>query len=48
MVVTTGYYENKYMMKLLLTGCFKYTEEQFKRLQALGYKIHFMQQEKDE
>ena len=36
------------MMKLLLTGCFKYTEEQFKRLQAWGYKIHFMQQEKDE
>lgn len=35
-------------MNLLLTGCFKYTEEQFEQLHSLGYKIIFMQQEKEE
>lgn len=35
-------------MNLLLTGCFKYTEEQFEQLRSLGYKIFFMQQEKEE
>lgn len=46
MVVTTNNKENK-IMNLLLTGCFKYTEEQLDQLQQLGYKIYFMQQEKD-
>ena len=32
-------------MNLLLTGCFKYSEEQLKELASLGYDIHFMQQE---
>ncbi|MCE9256768.1 hypothetical protein K0G60_04910 [Bacteroides fragilis] len=32
-------------MRLLLTGCFAYTEEQFHQIQSLGYDIHFMQQE---
>lgn len=32
-------------MNLLLTGCFKYSEEQLKVLASLGYDIHFMQQE---
>lgn len=36
------------MMNLLLTGCFKYTEEQLKKLHTLGYELHFIQQEKDE
>lgn len=35
-------------MHLLLTGCFKYSEEQIQMLYALGYTIHFMQQESDE
>ena len=35
------------MMKLLLTGCFRYTEEQFEKIQSLGYDIYFMQQEKE-
>lgn len=35
-------------MNLLLTGSFKYSEEQFKQLRSLGYKIFFMQQEKEE
>lgn len=34
-------------MNLLLTGCFNYTESQKKKLASLGYRIHFMQQEKD-
>lgn len=34
-------------MNLLLTGCFQYSEKQLKMLCALGYNIHFMQQEKD-
>lgn len=34
-------------MKLLLTGCFKYTEEQFEKLHILGYELFFMQQEKE-
>lgn len=34
-------------MNLLLTGCFKYSEEQLKELASLGYDIHFMQQEKE-
>lgn len=32
-------------MKLLLTGCFKYTEQQKEELRTLGYDVHFMQQE---
>lgn len=35
-------------MNLLLTGCFKYSEDQMKSLRSLGYKVYFMQQEKDE
>lgn len=35
------------MKKLLLTGCFKYSEEQFKQIGQLGYDVYFMQQEKD-
>lgn len=34
-------------MKLLLTGCFKYTKKQWELLQALGYDIYFVQQEQD-
>lgn len=34
-------------MNLLLTGCFKYTEEQIQLLHSLGYTIYFMQQEKE-
>lgn len=34
-------------MNLLLTGCFNYTESQKEKLTSLGYRIHFMQQEKD-
>lgn len=37
---------NLQKMNLLLTGCFNYTEEQFKQLQQLGYSVYFMQQEK--
>lgn len=33
------------MKRLLLTGCFAYTEQQFRQIQSLGYDIHFMQQE---
>ena len=33
-------------MNLLLTGCFKYSEEQMQALRSLGYTIYFMQQEK--
>lgn len=35
-------------MNLLLTGCFKYTEEQMEELRSLGYTVFFLQQEKDE
>lgn len=34
-------------MNLLLTGCFKYTKEQFESLRSLGYNIYFIQQEKE-
>lgn len=34
-------------MNLLLTGCFKYTEEQIEVLRSLGYAVYFMRQEKD-
>lgn len=34
-------------MNLLLTGCFKYTEEQVGKLHNLGYEIFFLQQERD-
>ena len=34
-------------MNLLLTGCFNYTESQKEKLASLGFRIHFMQQEKD-
>lgn len=34
-------------MNLLLTGCFKYTEEQVEKLHDLGYEIFFLQQERD-
>lgn len=35
-------------MKLLLTGAFNYTEKQFDDLQALGYDITFIQDEREE
>lgn len=35
-------------MNLLLTGCFKYSEEQMQALRSLGYSVYFMQQEKEE
>lgn len=35
-------------MNLLLTGCFKYSENQIKALRLLGYTVYFMQQEKEE
>lgn len=34
------------MMNLLLTGCFKYTETQFKELADLGFDIYYMESEK--
>lgn len=34
-------------MNLLLTGCFNYTESQKEKLSSLGFRIHFVQQEKD-
>lgn len=34
-------------MNLLLTGCFNYTESQKQMLASLGYRIHFVQQEKE-
>lgn len=34
-------------MNLLLTGCFKYSEDQIKALHSLGYTIFFMQQERE-
>lgn len=34
-------------MNLLLTGCFNYTESQKQRLASLGYRILFVQQEKE-
>ena len=34
-------------MNLLLTGCFKYTEEQMEALRSLGYTVYFMQQENE-
>ena len=34
-------------MKLLLTGCFNYTEKQRELLHALGYDIYFIQQEQE-
>lgn len=34
-------------MHLLLTGCFKYSEEQIQMLCALGYTTHFMQHESE-
>ncbi|HCX49198.1 MAG TPA: dihydrofolate reductase, partial [Bacillus sp. (in: Bacteria)] len=33
-------------MKLLLTGAYKYSEEQLKQLQLLGYEIIFIQDER--
>lgn len=35
-------------MNLILTGAFNYTEEQKKKLSALGFEIFFMQQETEE
>ena len=35
-------------MNLLLTGCFKYSDEQMEVLCSLGYNVYFMQQEKKE
>ena len=32
-------------MKLLLTGCFKYSKEQLKEIEELGYEITFMKDE---
>ena len=34
-------------MNLLLTGCFQYSEKQLELLCALGYRVYFMQQEKE-
>lgn len=34
-------------MNLLLTGCFNYIESQKEKLASLGYRIYFVQQEKD-
>lgn len=34
-------------MNLLLTGCFNYTESQKQKLASLGYRIYFVQQEKE-
>lgn len=34
-------------MNLLLTGCFNYNEVQKEKLASLGYRLHFVQQEKD-
>ena len=36
------------MKKLLITGAWKYTDEQYKYLISLGYDIYLMQNEKDE
>ncbi len=36
------------MKKLLITGAWKYTDEQYEYLTSLGYDICFMQNEKDE
>ncbi len=33
-------------MNLLVTGCFKYSNEQMETLRSLGFNIYFMQQEK--
>lgn len=33
-------------MNLLLTGCFKYTAEQFDAIKSLGYRIYYMESEK--
>lgn len=35
-------------MNLLLTGCFKYSEDQMESLRSLGYTVYFMQQEKED
>lgn len=35
-------------MNLLLTGCFKYSNEQMEALRSLGYSVFFMQQEREE
>ncbi|MBR6601885.1 MAG: hypothetical protein IKK87_08600 [Bacteroidaceae bacterium] len=35
-------------MNLLLTGCFKYSEEQMQKLNSLGFSVYFMQQEKED
>lgn len=35
-------------MNLLLTGCFKYSEDQMESLRFLGYTVYFMQQEKED
>lgn len=32
-------------MNLLLTGCFKYTAEQFETIKSLGYQVYFMESE---
>lgn len=47
MVVTASYKKNKSMKKLLLTGCFNYSEEQLGQLEQLRYEVYFMQQEKE-
>ena len=33
-------------MKLLVTGAWKYTDEQIDRISSLGYEVFFMQDEK--
>lgn len=35
-------------MNLLLTGCFKYSEDQMESLRSLGYTVYFMRQEKED
>ena len=32
-------------MNLLLTGCFKYTDEQFEAIKSLGYQVYYMESE---
>lgn len=33
-------------MKLLLTGAFKYSQEQLNRIHSLGYEVTFVQDER--
>lgn len=35
-------------MNLLLTGCFKYSEEQLNSIKSLGFQVYFMESEKED